>query len=473
MKKTTLWVNLSIIAVLLITVLFASTTRAQAYQVDTDGRVAADEVIDDDLLLSGDNIVMNGKVMGTLIATGQTVVINGTVEGDVLAFGQTVSIGQGAQIKGNLFSGAQNVNVAGKVLGSVFTGTMSTNIKSTASIERNLYFGGYSLYIAQDAMINRDLAAGGYQVILDGTVARDVKANSAAIRVKGTVGRDFDVTVAEPSKNSSGSSTPYVPQADVPETLNPGLIIEKGAAIGGNLSYTSPIPQDSSILTQPSGAIQYRTPVPDTTKTQVDTTTPTYRVNYFFSHGVGKTLADMTHNFLFIMLVGILLLWQAPKIMADLLGWVRSKPMPSLGYGALIWVVSWPAAFAAFLAVIAVSALLFFITLGGWGLASFTFGAGSGVIVLIMTGLKFVTSFGSKVLIAYLIGDWLLHQMVHQAEVSRYVSLLVGAILLVVACAIPVLGWLITAVVVFMGLGALWLLIRGLRKPAVVAAPVQ
>lgn len=465
MNKLSKWLSAIVVGVLLFTVFFASTKNVQAYELDDDGKVSSDEIINDDLILGGDNVVMNGKVVGNLIASGQDVAINGFVEGDVFAFGQTVTIGQGAKITGNLFTGAQIVVISGKVTGSVFSGSMSTSIKSSAQIDRNVYFGGYSLDIAKDAVIKKDLAAGGYQVILDGEVTRDVNADVGAFQLNGTVGRNFNVSVGEPGTGSSSpSSAPFMSQYNVPATLETGLLIAESAKIGGDLNYTSVVPQNSAIQAEPSGSVTYMTPVPSNEDQQVDRTTPQYRVKNFFEAGIGKAVLDTARRFISIFLMGALALWLVPGTVKALTDIIRGKTLPSVGYGALVYLVGWTGSFVAFLVLIAVAVLLGIITLGGLG--AITFWSGTTVLIAFITVFVLMISFGSQVLVASLVGNWVVQKITHQQDANRFIALLVGVIIYVLLRAIPILGWLISIVVVAAGLGAAWLYSRSLRKAA-------
>lgn len=470
MNKFQKILNLAIVGIFAVTILFASAQPVAAYESDEDGRVASDEIINDDLLLSGDKVVMNGKIMGTLIAAGQDVTINGTVEGDAFVFAQTITIGQGAQIKGNLFTGAQVVEVSGKVMGSLFSGSMSTDLKDTTVVTRNVYFGGYSLTIAENAQIGRDLAAGSYQVVLDGKVARDVNADSAAFQLNGNVGRNFDVNVAEPSTETGAPPTVYMPNgANAPETLNPGLVISESAVIGGNLAYTSPIPQDDAIAAQPGGEVIYRTPVPsqeDQPAGQGSTRTSGFGA--FFKEGIGKTIVDTLKAFISIFLIGALAIWLLPRRVDDLTALIMQKPLPSAGYGSLVFIVAWAVFGVAAIVIILAAFLLGLVSLGGLG--GITFWTGTTVWLAAFTGFIFMITLGCKVLLAYLIGDWVLSSIFKQSQTNRYLVLLLGTVIFVILQAIPILGWLFGLAVTLLGLGALWLYIQSLRKPA--AAPV-
>nr|MBI2905809.1 hypothetical protein [Chloroflexota bacterium] len=73
-----------LLPLVLLAVLFGAAAPARAVEIDNDGTVAAGEVVDDDLILSGDKVTMDGMVNGILIASGGEVTINGTVNGDLI-----------------------------------------------------------------------------------------------------------------------------------------------------------------------------------------------------------------------------------------------------------------------------------------------------------------------------------------------------------------------------------------------------
>src|SRR5215207_9119181 len=55
--------------------------------------IGPDEVVDDDLYATANEIVVEGTVRGDLVAFGRSVTVDGTVEGDLIGAGQSVEIG--------------------------------------------------------------------------------------------------------------------------------------------------------------------------------------------------------------------------------------------------------------------------------------------------------------------------------------------------------------------------------------------
>ena len=468
------WINVFFVLLLTVTLAFSSVRNVSAYEMDNDGKVKANEVIEDDLLLAGDRVVMNGTVMGTLITSGANITINGKVDGDVFAFGQSVTIGPGAQIDGNLFTGAQEVTVAGKIAGSLFSGSMSTTLESTAAVDRNVYFGGYSLLIAEQAQVTKDLAAGGYQVILGGKVGRDVNADVGAFQLSGEIGRNFNVAVSEPGQNPSNDpSSSFFPQSNMPETIGTGLTIASTAKIGGDLTYTSQIPQTSAIQATPGGTTVYKTPVPDANKNQEDQTTLSYRTKKFFDHGIGKTIVNMVRNFISLFIVGALALWLIPGTVKSIEDTIRAKPLPSVGYGTVVYLVGGAALGVAVLVVISVALLIGLISFGGLG--SITFWTGSAVWLSALTGFTFLCMFAGKVVLVTALGKLIIQKLNNGATANLFLALFIGSLLYVIIRAIPGFGFLVAIALSLAGLGAIWMVLRQskLFKPSPVVVETK
>jgi hypothetical protein len=310
----------------------------------------------------------------------------------------------------------------------------------------------------------KDLAAGAYQVIISGKVDRDVNVDVAALKINGMVGRNVTAVVAEPS---SANQPPMISQPNMPMTINPGLHIADNAKILGNLVYTSPVPQRSQIQGQPSGIITYRTPVPDDSKVDKPEKTTRKGPLDFFAAGVGKTIKDMARNFISIYMLGALAFWLIPNVVKKITGTMRNRPLPSAGYGLLVYILGWVGVGLAVMVIIAVTIILAIVSLGG--ISGFVFWTGASAVVVFLTFFGMMISLGSKVLVSYLVGDWILKQLTKNPEINPFLSLLLGVVLYTIVRAIPILGWLAAGVVIVLGLGATWLYILHLRDRQVAA----
>jgi len=255
------WLRLAMVGGLLAALVFAAVGPAQAVTEDTDGVVAAGEVIDDDLLMSAQTVRMDGTVNGNLIATGQTVTINGKVTGDVIADGAQVFIN--GPVGGNVIIAGANLEVNGPVSGSVFAAGYSLVMGEGAVVNSNLYSAGFSTELKPGSTIMRDAQVAGYQALLSGTLKRNLNVDTAALELGGAVGGDVNAHVGQPGQNPPPMfifppSSGFQPVPIVPA----GLRVAASAEIGGELRYASESEQTGGIKAVPAGGIRFEQAAP-------------------------------------------------------------------------------------------------------------------------------------------------------------------------------------------------------------------
>jgi hypothetical protein len=456
-KYRTIAFRLLLVLGLAFTLAAAGAQTARAMEVDKDGRVDAGEVINDDLVLSNETVDMAGTVNGTLIAAGSNVTVSGTVNGDVLAFGSNVTVT--GTVNGNLFIGGGEVLVDAAVENSLFFGGNALTLGPNAKIGNNLYAAGFSLELQEGATIVRDAALAGYQVMLAGEVGRDVRADVGAYEQTGKVARNVTVSVGEPDDTSDGAEfSMYMPFAHIRRFIPAGLHIAAGAVIGGKLDYSSSAEQTAGILATPEGGVVYHYKAPeDSSKGAKPVTNASIRAfdivgmvtGYFF---------EVIRGFLTLTLLGALAVWLIPAQLTKTAGMLRAKPLPALGWGFLVLIVGLIA-----LAVAAVIILMLGIAIGVvtlFGLMSAVFGIGFSALGLAGAVFVALAQYGSKLVVALLIGDWILRLFRKDYSASAFWPLLLGILLLVVVEAVPIFGWLVSVFVIFFGFGAIWLVFR-------------
>jgi hypothetical protein len=196
-------------ALLGVVALQPATSRALEIRHDEKGVfVPAGEVIDDTLIVAGENVEIAGDVTGDLIAVGRHVTVRGHVGGQLFAAGQTV-------------------NVDGEVGDSVI-GIAETLGVAAARIGRNLYGVGSSVELKPAARVEANAVVGGERVQLAGTVGRDVLGGGETLDVSGAVGGALtgyaeQFTLLAPAR-IAGNVTAYVASAD-DFTVSPGAVI--------------------------------------------------------------------------------------------------------------------------------------------------------------------------------------------------------------------------------------------------------
>jgi cytoskeletal protein CcmA (bactofilin family) len=385
--------------------------------------IAQDEVIDDDLFVSGGRIEVNGTVKGDLFASGNEVVINGTVEGSLAIAGRTLQAN-------------------GQVAGSVYGGGYALTLGPGAKVGRNLYFGGFSLETEAESSIGRSLYAGDYQTLLNGQVTHDVVVSSGALELNGPVGGDVS---GEISRSEEGALPPFRPVfPGAVEMVPPGLRVGEGAEIGGQLLVK---------------------------ETGVEVRPPSFWRQVIW--GVGRAIGRRVGEFIALLIVGGLLLYYWPRMVERSAAQAEEKPLPSAGWGCLVSLV-----FAIGVPIVGVAIFLLalvggFITFGR--LFNDILGLGGASLGLVIAAFIFVLSLVTKAVVAFLGGRLILTRLAPQMQpgwVTDFWSLALGAFIYEVLRIIPFLGWLIGVLVTLVGLGAIYFVVRETMRPApAVAAP--
>ena len=117
--------------------------------------IGPDEVVDDDLYATANQVVVEGTSRGDLVAFGQSVTVDGTVEGDLIAAGQSVEIGGEVD---------DDARIAGQAL----------LLGDGASVGDDLIAAAYSLKNEPESNVGGTLWYAGYQALLAGTVGEDL-----------------------------------------------------------------------------------------------------------------------------------------------------------------------------------------------------------------------------------------------------------------------------------------------------------
>lgn len=388
--------------------------------------IESDEVIEDDLYVTANELIVDGTIRGDLIALGNSITVDGTVEGDLAAAGQTVEIG------GTLEDDAR---IAGRTL----------LLAEGASVADDLVAAAFSLENEPDSVVGGTVLYAGYQTLLAGTVDEDVSVTANGLTVSGEIGGNLDADV----DGEDAGPPPFVftPQADIP-AVEPGLTLTGSAQIGGDVTY------ESSTAAQIDPGAQIEGEVFATERPVEEEPT------------LADAVLDNLRSFVSLLLVGLLLVWLAPRSIRRVADTVRTRPLPSLGWGVLAYVVFIVLAIIVLLATILLAIIFGLLTLGGLVPLIIALGA----LIVMALGLVFwiSTSYLAQIVVSFLVGRWLLERISPDQATGRVLPLVVGLILYVILRAIPVLGWIVGLVVVLLGLGAIfsWLWTTLRRRPA-------
>lgn len=411
-----------------LTLPFAGPARAaEIITSDTEAVWPAGQTLEDDLVIAG-----------------QRVRVEGTVHGDVFAFGQTVEVS--GVIEGNLFVGAQYFTNSGSVDGSVYAFAYTLTAESATLVADNFYGFGFSVQTDEGSQVDRSLYAFGYQAILNGQVGRDVTFNGAAFQLNGDVGRNLIVRISEPDRaeyRDYGQWTMWMPAGG--EIIPPGYEVGDQASIGGETDY--------QVIEMPTDQEWAYTPDAPT----------------LWGIAVAAAVIARVGEFITLFLVGALLLLLWPTQVARVEQQVTKHAWRSLGLGVLGAILFPFALVLAAVLIVLLGILIGIVTLGQ--LAVYVFGIGFVLLGLVTMLLCFAAMVATKAIISQMVGKWLLGAANISLQDSRWMALLallVGVFIYAGIRLIPVLGWLVAGFVIVLGFGAMlgawWI-----KEPAVAA----
>jgi cytoskeletal protein CcmA (bactofilin family) len=390
---------------------------------------------------------------GNLYAFGSEVRIDGLVTGDVVGAGQTVRIGPTGRVQGDVLAAAYAVQVEGTVDGDVRGAAFMVDVGSAAKVGGEVAAAAYSVDERAGGRIGSDVLAAAYQLVVDGEVGHDVRFAGAALVINGNVGGDVDAVVAG---SNTQASRPFVPDfgataLPVPRiTANPGLTVGSTATIAGTLTYTSTT-EAAIPATATAGAVTFNQVAPRRTDKPAPEPTPWW--------------ATALRDFVALAIVGLLLLWLAPRIIHPAVAALRGRPLPAIGYGVVAAVGDLAALVALIIAFILVLVVIGLLTLGGQ-LAVPTIGLFVILAALLTFGFVLLMLVGT-IVSAQCLGQLLLRVREDSGLGRRLAALLVGAAILAVLIALPAgLGALAGLVIGLFGVGGLLLAWLAHRQPA-------
>jgi cytoskeletal protein CcmA (bactofilin family) len=406
----------------------AIATPALAFDGRTGGDIVikADEVINDDLYVTAENFTLDGTVKGDLFVMGNTITINGTVEGD-------------------LFAGGETIVINGTVNGDTRIGGAALQIGETAVLGEDLLAGGASLETKDGSTTGGDLLVGSGQTLLAGDVAGDVFAGTGALELRGEFGGDVTAEVGDAVE---GQSAPSIYMRDIEISLpsvKSGLTVSEDAVIKGDLVYTQ-----SSDLNIPSGVVAGKItrnePAVDGEYTYVAPTAAELAMDWTF---------DLFRTIATIILLGLLLGWLAPKFVNLLGEKIQGTPIASVGWG----VVACAAVFFTLLLILVtmiIGALFFGVLTLGW-VSFWIILVGALSIFALGIGFCLVIFFLAQIVVAWLGGRMILNKLNPGLAESKVWPLVLGAVLVALLTSLPLVGPVLSILIVLAGLGALWI----------------
>ena len=408
-SEQVIWI-VGLVAILLVSV----PAGAAEFKTGKEVTVAEDEVIDDDLYMTGETMTIKGTVKGDVVASGKIVRIEGVVEGDVMAAGQAVVID-------------------GEVRDDVRIAGMTLKLGEAARVGDDLFAAGFSFESSSGSQVAGRTSLTGYQALVAGEHQEDLLGALVGLRIDGQVAGNVEAAVE--SEAGPAWWTQFM-QSPVPlPTVDPGLTLGSGARVGGDLTYKSKAAAqiaDGALVTgETDHAVTEVAAVPEVRP--------------------GQRLAKVLRWFVALILFGALLLWLVPDKVNGAATTVTDRPVASLGWG-VVTLIGFPVAMVVVLVATLVLTMIFgFMTLGRMAALVVILG----LLLEILLAVKFwiAVAFLAPVIVSLAGGRFLMTRG-GTVERSRYLSLLVGLALLALFSVVPFVGALVCWLVVLVGLGA-------------------
>lgn len=427
------------LTVFILTALLALTFATPTLAFDGRGgdtiTIEADEVVNDDLYVSADTFTLDGTVKGDLIVFATTVYVNGTVEGDLIAAGNTIV-------------------VTGTVTDDVRVAAAAIQFGPEAVIGGDVIGASASLEAKSGNDIGGDVVYAGAQALLAGSIGDDVSVAVAGLEIRGEIGGDVRAEVGDPEEGAPSPNT-YMGDVQVPiPNVSAGLTVTDEAVIKGDLTYTQ-----SNDVEIPSGAVAGKVTRNEPVADDVDIPAPPTA-----AERVAMWTFDLLRTIATLAIFGLLLVWLAPAFMKGLAEKLQAQPAPSFGWG----IVAYAAFFFALLLIVVV------MIVGGILFGIISLGGVTGTIIVLgllsmfalIVGFALFTGFGSQILTGWLLGKWILGRFNPALAEHKVWPLLLGVVLIGLLVSLPLVGWVFGMLIMFFGLGALWLWGRDhMRKP--------
>lgn len=419
------------------------------------------------LVLIGCLLAFRNPVEAREIRQGDQCMIGGneTIQGNLYALCRTLDIK--GRVLGNVFAAATNVTLSGTVEGDVYIAAGQLDV--AGSIRDDLHFFGATLRILPTAdfdsenadlislslstvvdeavTIPGNITSLGYQLVLNGSTGGEVSFWGSALTVDGNIGGDVDATVGDPQSTGVSQLQGLLDLlAWDMKLVNPGLVVNEGAVVDGMLRYTGP--SESQIEGVVTGGTAFTQIVVQPDLTQI--------IQQEEGGGLGLFVSQILREFIILSLVGIIGLALLPRQLQAPIRSIQSRSLPSLGVGLLAFIAAFPVALILLLFILLPIVILLLLQLDGLAVAltgGTLFGVWAGGVSLFF----FMAFFVSRVIVCLVIGRGIVRVVIGDDGSSRitFLSLIVGTLLLALLTSLPSIGLIISAVIAFLGLGAI------------------
>ena len=341
--------------------------------------------------VSSETLAAGQTLSGPGFFSGNSVEINGTVDGTAFAVGQEVHVN--GTINGDLFAAAQVIYINGKINGNIYAAGQDLRVGTQST--GDVFMAGQRIEILPESAMGRDLFAAGNRVVQAGSVQRHIFAAAADILLGGTIGQNANLT-------------------------GENIQLLDGMLIKGNLNYTS-----SNMANIASGAkINGQTDWEKTKPADQSAAQPQKQTAAGSIWGIFLSIASA------LLIWFLMRIWR-PDFWTKHSQFIAEQPLKTIGTGAVAFLLT------------PLLIILLMITVVGIPL---------GIILGLTYG---VAIYLCKIFVAVFFGAWLTKRFSWPERHLGVWPVLLALIIFTAIVKVPVIGFLVTLLVIFSGLGAL------------------
>ncbi len=399
----------------------------------------------------GDQCVIgaNETIQGNLFTMCRTLVVNGTVEGNLIGAATLSEIN--GSITGDVYLLSGQLDLNGTIGGDLHFAGAVLRMLPTARFEgetSDLIGISLSTTLADGVTIPGSITDIGYQLVLNGNVGKEINFWGSALTLNGSAGENIDATVGDPQSGISQLQTLLIPFPWDVNLINPGLIVGKQSDIEGDLRYSGPT--EGIIEGSVKGETLFTAVVTQPDLTQIIAEEEGGR------RGLSIYLSQALREFVTLSIVGLIAVWVFSRPLQAQVKHIQSRPLPSMGVGLLSFIIAVPIVLIVAIFIVSIIFVLLVLQLDGL-LLTLISGGLIGTLLSVVSVFIIIATFISRVVVCLWAGRILVRVSLGDDGSPRitYISLIVGIALLALLAPLPVVGWIINAIALFLGLGAI------------------